>query len=100
MITRHGVSFISLLCVKGVIEVVVPFIPVPIRRTKKCNRCGLLFPKKENECIHCSNLNDVELEEPNSRIAEERKGNHRLGMLCLYLSLLIIVFMIIYNLGL
>ena len=72
------------------------FIPPPIRRTQKCNRCGLLYPKKEASCIHCSNLSDSELNEIKLKISQERQANQNLGKLFLFIAFLILIGMALY----
>ncbi len=71
------------------------FIPPPIRRTKKCMRCGQLYPKKAEQCIHCSHLNDQELEELKQQIEKTHQSNKQLGKLFLYLSAIVLIGMAI-----
>ncbi len=56
------------------------FLPSLIKRTQKCERCGLLFPKKAIECPHCTDLNDRELSELKQEIQERHVANKNLGM--------------------
>ena len=37
--------------------------PPPIRFSKKCKRCGLRYPRKDKQCLHCGNLTDTEIKE-------------------------------------
>jgi len=71
------------------------FIPPSIRRTRKCDRCGLLYPKKETQCTHCADLTDREVEEFKLRIKAEHEGNSNLGKLFFYIVMLIAIGMAI-----
>ena len=71
------------------------FIPPPIRLVKKCERCGLQYPRKEVQCTHCNGLTDREVEELKLKYEEEHKGNANLGKLFLYMAILIAIGMVI-----
>lgn len=71
------------------------FIPPPVHETKKCTRCGLLYPKDENECSHCSELTDKEVINLKEDFVEEQKGNSELGKLFLFISSIVALIMII-----
>ena len=66
-------------------------LPPSIRSTIKCERCGQLYPKKQAECSHCSNLSDREVEELKETADEEREGNANLGRLFFYLAIIILL---------
>lgn len=74
------------------------FIPPPIRRTKKCDRCGQLYPKKVDHCIHCHDLSDSELDDLKFRISQEHEANRNLGKLLMFIAVLILLGMVIYSL--
>lgn len=72
------------------------FLPVRIKRTKKCERCGCRYPKVEENCSHCSNLKDgAELNEFLSLRKRRMKANVNLGKLFLYISLLLALILIL-----
>jgi len=51
------------------------FLP-PIRRSWRCERCGLRAPKTDADCPHCHGLDDQELERLKSAI-EARQASYR-----------------------
>ena len=65
--------------------------------TKKCERCGLLYPEDEEICSHCGELNGLELQMFLERIAEERQSTVNLGKLFFYIAMLLIAGMFILN---
>ena len=65
------------------------FIPPKIVFTKKCIRCKLRYPVKENQCTHCYNLTDIQVESLKARYVEEQKGNSALGKQFLFYAFLI-----------
>jgi len=68
------------------------FIPPPLKLTKKCNRCGLLYPKDEEQCSHCSNLSDQEVLELKDNFKNEQAGNNNLGKL-LFIAIILLMLM-------
>ena len=71
------------------------FIPPPVRRVKKCPRCGQLYPKKAESCHHCQHLHDQQLDELKEQIARQHEGNKVIGKLFLWIAALILVGMVI-----
>jgi len=71
------------------------FIPPPVNNTKKCNKCGLQYPTKEDACTHCKDLTDQEIKELKSKLQEEHKGNSNLGKLFIYVAILLVIAMLI-----
>jgi len=71
------------------------FIPPPIRFSNKCKRCGLRYPQKAKECVHCSKLTDLEMEDMLLTKKSAHKNTANIGKLFLYISALIIVGMVI-----
>lgn len=67
------------------------FAPPPIRFSNKCKRCGLQYPDKAEECIHCSNLTDSEMEEMLVIKKSAHKNTANIGKLFLYITALILV---------
>lgn len=75
----------------------VPFLPtLRVKRTIKCDRCGLRYPADEQACIHCRDLDDTEVEVFKIRLKEEQKSNRNLGQLFLYLAFLILLGMLVF----
>ena len=73
-------------------------VPIRIKFTKKCKRCGLRYPAKEDSCSHCTGLTDKEVEELKDQYQNERAGNANLGVLFLFVAALIAVAMVIASL--
>lgn len=74
-------------------------VPIRIRFSTKCQRCGLRYPKEESACSHCADLSDHEVQELKDRIESEHAGNVNLGKLFFYITALIIIGMLIINLN-
>ena len=74
-------------------------VPIRVKFTKKCERCGLRYPKKEVACSHCSDLSDQEVHDLKARYENERAGNANLGRLFLYIAALLLVGMLIVALN-
>lgn len=73
------------------------FLPVaPLRKTKKCERCGLSYPKSEAQCTHCADVADGrDLEGFIAQKEAETHGNKNLGLLFLLLGLVFTVALLI-----
>lgn len=54
-------------------------LPIRLKPTQRCDRCGLRYPRKASECPHCSGLDEQALAQLRERIAEERAGTTNLG---------------------
>jgi len=63
----------------------------PIRFSIKCKRCGLRYPRKEMQCVHCANLTDVEVDELLLRKKKEHKTSASIGKLFFYIAILIFI---------
>ena len=70
-------------------------VPIRIKFTKKCKRCGLRYAAKEGSCSHCTGLTDKEVEELKDQYQNERAGNANLGVLFLFVAALIAVVVVI-----
>ncbi len=70
------------------------FIPPPIIVTRKCQRCKLRYPRKLEQCPHCSGLSDSEVRELQVRYRDERKGNALLGRAMIFAALLIMMLLL------
>ena len=67
--------------------------------SKKCERCGLsYFTNKFNQCPHCSDLNDNQLQSLLHRIEAESYGNAALGGKLLIIAIVLIAFIVFINL--
>lgn len=65
--------------------------------TGKCERCGLYFPKSEENCIHCHDLSDSELIKFKEKISKEHKGNASLGKLMLFTGAVVFLLVVLVN---
>jgi hypothetical protein len=70
-------------------------VPIKIKLTKKCKRCGLRYPAKEESCTHCTGLSDTEVEDLKARYQNERAGNANLGWLFLFVAACAVAAMLI-----
>jgi len=75
------------------------FAPPPIRFSKKCKRCGLRYPRKKVQCVHCSNLTDVEVEELLQQKKKEHKTSASIGKLFFYIATLLFIGLVIIALS-
>ena len=66
-------------------------IPIKIKITTKCKRCGLLYPEKESVCSHCAHLTDGQVQDLKDRYEGEKAGNANLGRLFLYIAVLFLI---------
>ena len=71
------------------------FAPPPIRFSKKCKRCGLRYPRKEVQCVHCSNLTDVEVEKLLQQKKKEHKTSASIGKLFFYIAILLFIGLVV-----
>jgi len=67
------------------------FVPPPIRFSNKCKRCGLRYPGKEKDCVHCSNLSDIEVKDLLLKKKKEHKASANIGRLFLFITILIVI---------
>lgn len=74
-------------------------IPIRIKFTSKCLRCGLRYPRNEAACPHCSGLTDQQVLDVKARHEHEQAGNANLGRLFLYIAGLLVVGMLIFMLN-
>ena len=67
-------------------------------RSKKCKRCGLsILIKQFDQCPHCSQLNDNQLESLLERIENESRGHSALGKMFMIGALILIVLIVLMN---
>jgi len=60
--------------------------------TKKCLRCGLQYPIKNDECSHCSEFKTTyELNAFKQQLANGKKERNNLGLRFLFIMLVIII---------
>ena len=62
--------------------------------TKKCGRCGLKYKIDEENCPHCHNLSDTEVDALKQRFAREQIGNQRLGRMLLMTAALCLLILL------
>ena len=74
-------------------------VPIRIKFTSKCQRCGLRYPKNDTACPHCSGLTDQQVLDVKVRHEREHARNANLGRLFLYIVGLLIVGMLIFLLN-
>jgi hypothetical protein len=74
-------------------------MPLKIRFSVKCKRCGLRYPENETACPHCDGLSEDQLRRIRIRHRDALAGNAGLGRLLLYIAGLVIVVMVIYALN-
>ena len=73
-------------------------IPPRISFSKPCQRCGMRYPEREEECVHCKDLSDKELD--NFKL-ERQEGFHQkteLGKLFFYICILLVIMLVVLNL--
>ncbi|QBY03866.1 hypothetical protein E2K93_05480 [Thalassotalea sp. HSM 43] len=70
-------------------------VPIKMRPSQRCQRCGLSFPKKQENCHHCHGLSDREVEQMLLDYEQKHKANSELGKLFIYISVLIGIAMLL-----
>ncbi len=58
--------------------------------TRKCQRCGLRYPKEAEKCTHCGELGERELNQLRQTIDEHRQSNRRLGLIFVVAAVLLL----------
>jgi len=74
-------------------------VPIKVKFTTKCPRCGLRYPRKELVCTHCSGLSDREVEELKEKYASYHEGNANLGRLFMYIAAVVFFGMLVASLA-
>ena len=65
--------------------------PLPLRKTKRCERCGLRTPKSETACQHCAAISDGKaLDDFIQEWNDNHEGNKSLGLIFFIISLILI----------
>jgi hypothetical protein len=72
-------------------------LPIRIRLTRKCKRCGLRYPRNVTACTHCVRLSDSEVEDLKKTYAAYHVGNASLGRLFFFIAAVVIIIMIIVS---
>ena len=54
-------------------------LPPALRKSVRCDRCGLNFKASERSCTHCADLSDAEALELRRHHAETLQSNAQLG---------------------
>lgn len=73
------------------------WLPLWMRRTKRCKRCGLRYPIDATRCTYCSGLPDGEIEALKQRVSEAHAGNARLGRWLLIAAILLTLLLLIIS---
>ncbi len=71
------------------------YAPPPIRFSNKCKRCGLRYPRKAAECVHCNNLTDQQMEAMLLEKRRAHKNTANIGKLFLFITALIVAAMLL-----
>jgi len=58
---------------------------------QQCERCGLLYPKDEEKCTHCGNLDEGQLHTLKESILNSEESTNSLGKIFFILSLVVIL---------
>lgn len=69
-------------------------ILTPIRKTRKCSRCGLKYPAKDEFCKHCKDLNEVQIKALQKQHQQSLKSNRKLGVLFGFITIAILLLMV------
>lgn len=64
---------------------------IPIRASRKCERCGLRYSDQLERCPHCSGLSETELQQLKLRIATSQRRMASLGKSMLILALVLLL---------
>jgi hypothetical protein len=75
------------------------WLPLRMRRTKRCERCGLRYPIEAVRCTYCSDLPDSEIEALKQRVGEAHVGNARLGRWLLIAATLLALLLLLISQG-
>ncbi len=62
---------------------------------QQCERCGLLYPKDEKQCIHCGNLDDAQLHEFRQKLQNDEESTRSLGGIFFLLSVVVVLILAI-----
>jgi len=74
-------------------------LPIRIKYSTKCSRCGLRYPEKAPVCPHCDGLSEEQLRRIRLRHSRQLAGNANLGRLFMYVAGLLVVGMVIFYLN-
>ena len=69
--------------------------PILINFSNKCKRCGLRYPVKSEECVHCGKLSDTEMEEMLLTKKSAHQNTANIGKLFIYIMVLIVIGIVI-----
>ena len=57
---------------------------------QQCERCGLLYPKDEEKCTHCRNLDEGQLHTLKESILNSEESTNSLGKIFFIMTLVVI----------
>ena len=67
------------------------------RPTKKCERCGLGYPEKEEHCPHCHDISDADLPRFKEWIAQQGEKHRRMGKMFFVAAIALVALMVLIN---
>ncbi|MGV6825771.1 MAG: hypothetical protein ACWA5Q_02230 [bacterium] len=69
-----------------------------IKKTQKCQRCGLRYPAADEQCPRCYGLSDAQLVVLKQKIAQQADAHSNLGkwLLLSAVGLISILFLVIF----
>ena len=73
--------------------------PTMILLNRRCQRCGMRYPRSKTNCPHCQGLTDEQVLRIRARHRGELAEREQLGRLLFYVVGLLIVLMVIYALN-
>jgi len=73
------------------------FLPPRIHFVKKCDRCGLSYPRKKMLCTHCNDLTDGEVEQLKQKYVNERGGNANIGKFFIFIAILLVIGIVVFK---
>lgn len=73
--------------------------PIRVQLTRRCQRCGLRYPREQMNCPHCRGLTDEQVLKIRARHRRELMGNDQLGRLLFYIAGLLVVLLVIFSLS-
>ncbi|QDP01052.1 hypothetical protein [Thalassotalea sp. PS06] len=67
---------------------------IPIRKTRKCSRCGLKYPAKDEVCKHCKGLNETQIKALQEHHQQSMKSNRKLAGLFGFITIALLLLMV------
>lgn len=67
----------------------------PIRRSLKCDRCGLRYPKRKKHCVHCTGLSERQLQALKDRYNDEHVAHQKMAQIFILIAVLAFIAMLL-----